>query len=356
MHFKGSSAVVGLFVFTFAVLANAEPFDQFTVEKVRGDSCDIKGKGAPDWKKAAEGAVHPAGSMGRTGGGSTITLAFDEKNRFRILPKTEVVVSVSTRDSKFRKVIDLSMKAGNVEVDLDAFPEKYQFKVQTPTAVCGAVGTRFKVETSGGQNNSFQTEQGSIFAESRQDGSFYAPSIKAGQKLEADAAPGKENSYTRLKVGGGKMPVAFGSRDRNMEVAEGSVVKTAQEHNNSTEQVALKVEGGSVGGHGSGQYVMKDGKIEDLSDDHDGAGLVDDYITLAAKEGALQAKLEKAKSEGASASEISKLQQDLDEAAQKATEKRKALFQHRDVIRRAVRSGVDAIRNRPAQVPRGSSH
>ena len=352
----GWFSALGIFLLAQAFALKAEPFDQFTVEKIRGDSCDIKAKGAQDWGKAAEGAVHPAGSAGRTGGGSTITLAFDEKNRFRILPHTEVVVSVSTRDARFRKVIDLSMKAGNVEVDLDAFPENYQFKVQTPTAVCGAVGTRFKVETSAGRNNSFQTEQGSIFAGSREDGSFYAPSIKAGQKLEADAAPGRENSYTRLKVEGGKMPVAFGSRDRNMDVGDGSVVKTAQERSSSTGQVALKVEGGSVGGRGSGQYVMKDGKIEDLSDDHAGAGLVDDYVSLAEKEGALQARLEKAKAAGASASEISGLEQELNEAAQKATEKRKALFQHRDVIRRAVRSGVDAIRNRPAQAPRSPSH
>ena len=355
MHFNRSAAA-GLLTAAFAFAANAEPFDQFTVEKVRGDSCEIKTRGSGDWKAASEAAVHPAGSGGRTGVGSTITLAFDEKNRFRILPKTEVVVSVSTRDSKFRKVIDLSMKDGNVEVDLDGFPKDYQFKVQTPTAVCGAVGTRFKVSSQGGQNNSFETEQGSIFAGSREDGSFYAPSIKAGQTLEANAAPGSENSYTRVKVRGGKMPVAFGSRDRSLEVSDGAVVRTAQEKSNSTDEVAMKVEGGSVGGQGSGQYVMKGGKIEDLSDDSDGADLVDDYVALAEKEGAMKARLENARASGASSSEISKLEQQVDEAAEKATGKRKALFQHRDVIRRAVRSGVDAIRNRPTQVPRGASY
>jgi FecR-like protein len=351
MHSNRPFILGGLILGVTAFLAHAEPFDQFTVEKIRGDSCQIKAKGAGDWKKASEGGVHASGSGAKTGGGSTMTLAFDEKNKFRVLPKTEVIVSVSTRDSKFRKVIDLSMKDGDVEVDLDAFPEKYQFKVQTPTAVCGAVGTRFKVSSNGAQNSAFETDQGSIFAASREDGSFYAPSIKAGQRLDANAAPGKENSYTRLKVQGGKMPVAFGSRNRTLELTDGSIVKTAQERSNSTDQVAVKVEGGSVGGQGSGQYVMKDGKMEDLSDDQDGADLVDDYVGLSEKEGSLQAKLEKAKASGASSSEISNLEQQLDEAAEKASDKRKELFQHRDVIRRTIRGGVEAIRNRPTQAP-----
>lgn len=353
MHSKKTqSFIVYLSLLAVACAVNAEPFDQFSVEKVRGDSCELKSKGSAEWKKAAEGSVQPAGSAGKTGSGSTITLAFDAKNRFRILPKTEVVVSVSTKDAKFRKVIDLTMKDGNVEVDLDEFPANYQFKVQTPTAVCGAVGTRFKVESQSGQGNVFSTEKGSIFAASRDDGSFYAPTISAGQRLEANVAPGKQNSYTQLKVEGGKMPVAFGSRDKSIDVANGSVVKTAQEHSNSAGEVAMKVEGGSVGGHGSGQYVMRDGKIEDLSDDHDSADMVDDYVSLSEKEGDLRNKLDQAKARGASASEIANLESQLDEAADKATAKRKELFQHRDVIRRAVRSGVDAIRNRPTQVPR----
>lgn len=338
-----------------AAMAHGEPFDQFTVEGTRGDSCQIKAKGASAWAGAAKGSVHPAGSAGKTGGGSTITLAFDEKNRFRILPKTEVLVSVSTRDAKFRKVIDLSMGDGNVEVDLDAFPENYQFKVQTPTAVCGAVGTRFKVQSSGGQSNNFETEQGSIYAASRDDGSFYAPSIKAGQSLQANVAPGKENSYTRLKVQGGKMPVAFGSRSSKLDVSEGAVVQSAQEHGNNTEEVALKVESGSVGGHGQGRYLVKGGKVDDVSDDSDASDMVDDYVSLAQKEGGLRAKLDEAKARGASGAEISKLEKQLDEAADRATEKRKELFQHREVIRSTIRRGVEGLQQRPTQAPRPSS-
>jgi len=344
-------AAAGLLAAALAFAANAEPFDQFTVEKIRGDSCQIRAKGSEDWSTASEGGIHQAGSAGRTGGGSTITLAFDAKNRFRILPKTEVVVSVSTRDSKFRKVIDLSMKDGNVEVDLDGFPKDYQFKVQTPTAVCGAVGTRFKVSSRGGMNSSFEADQGSIFAASKEDGSFYAPSIKAGQSLEALAAPGKENSYARVKVGGGKMPVAFGSRNNTLEVGDGAVVRTAQAKSNSTDEVAMKVDGGSVGGQGSGRYVMKGGKMEDLSNDSAGSGLVDDYVALSETEGDVRSKLEKARASGASSSEISKLERELDAAADEASDKRKELFQHRDTMRSQIRRGIEGIQNRPTRPP-----
>ena len=114
----------------------------------------------------------------------------------------------------------------------------------------------------------------------------------------------------------------------------------------------MKVEGGSVGGQGSGQYVMEGGNMKSLSDDSDGADLVDDYVALAEKEGTLKARLENARASGASSAEISRLEQQVDEAAEKATDKRKELFQHRDVIRRTIRSGVEGIRNRPTQAPR----
>jgi hypothetical protein len=171
-------------------------------------------------------------------------------------------------------------------------------------------------------------------------------------------APGKENSYTRLKVQGGKMPVAFGSRNAKLDVSDGAVVLAAQEHSNNTDDVAMKVESGSVGGHGQGRYLVQNGKVDDLSGDSDAADMVDDYVSLAQKEGGLRAKLDQAKARGASASEISKLEQQLEEAAERATEKRKELFQHREVIRGAVRRGVEGLQQRPTQAPRppSSSH
>jgi hypothetical protein len=330
----------------------AESFEEFTVEKVKGDSCEIKPKGYSGWKKAVEGMKQQAGSSGKTGAASTISLAFDEKNRFRILPKTEVLISTSTHDARFRKIIDLTMTEGNVEVDLDAFPEKYQFKVQTPTAVCGAIGTRFVVGSENGRKNTFQATKGTIFASSREDGSFYTGEIRSGQSLEADLAPGKENSYSELRVRGGKIPVAFGTRDRKMDVNEGSVIVLAQEHSDSANEVAMKVERGQVGGNGAGHYVLKDGKMEDLSNDQKSSDLVNQYLALAEKEGGLKARLEKEKSKVAPKSDLQQMEQELDQAAQKATEKRKELFRNRDQMRRLIRSGTEGIRNRPTSIPR----
>jgi hypothetical protein len=342
--------LTGLLILGIEALSSGEAFDQFTVEKTKGDSCQIRNKGESSWAAAKEGGVHTAGSAGKTGGGSVITLAFDAKNRFRILPKTEVVISSSTKDAKFRKVISVAMSDGEVEAELDELPSDYEFKVQTPTAVCGAVGTRFSVNTDGGRRNTFSTDKGSTYAASREDGSFYASSIKAGQTLEADVAPGKENSYTQLKVEGGKMPVAFGSRSKTLEVSGGSVVSAAQAKTDSTDEVALKVNKGSVGGEGAGRYIVRGGKVEDVSGD-DRSGMVDDYVQLAEEEGSLKAKLARAKARGASESEIERLENDLDQAADDATAARKKLFQYRETIRRTVRDAAEAIRNRPTQKP-----
>jgi len=129
----------GLLVLGVAVLPSfADSFDAFTIQPARGSSCEIKPKDASIWSEAKTGAIHKAGAAGRTGSGSTLTVAFDEQNRFRLLPKSEVVISTSTRDARFLKTVDLAMSKGKVEVDLDAFPKGHQLKVQTPTAVCGA--------------------------------------------------------------------------------------------------------------------------------------------------------------------------------------------------------------------------
>lgn len=108
----------------------AQKFEEFTVKQVRGSSCEVMPEGGA-WKAVKDGEVCKSGAKGRTGAGqSSFVAAFDEQNQFRLLPKTEVVIRTSTRDSRFQKVIDVTMSKGSVEVDLKAFPKGNQMEVR----------------------------------------------------------------------------------------------------------------------------------------------------------------------------------------------------------------------------------
>lgn len=318
----------------------AEKFDAFTIQQTRGSSCEVKPSGNPDWKTAKEGETYKAGAGGRTGGQSTLTVAFDDDNRFRLLPKTEVVIRVSTRDARFRKVIELSMDKGNVEVDLDAFPKGYQLKVQTPTAVCGAVGTRFSVESKSRQENAFRCGKGTISARSREDGSFDAPEIGEGRVLKAEALPGKENSHTRLTAEGGAIAVSVGSKDNKLNVQDGSVLHLAQETAASVKQVVIRVDRGGINDSGKGRYFMDGGSLRDVSQNDKAAGLVDDYIDRSRIEGNCKADLKQAKAQGGSPDKLSEMQSRVDKAAAKASAVRTQL---RDVINMIKTVGTGAI-------------
>lgn len=326
-------------------------FDTFALREVRGPACEVMPAGAAAWGEAREGEIQKAGAKGRTGARSSFVAAFDEQNRFRLLPGTEVAVRASTRDPKFTKVVSLNMDRGGVEVDLKSLPKGYQLKVQTPTAVCGAVGTEFTVRSDRRESNRVECRQGKVFARSVEDGSFNAPGISAGQALEAELAPGKENSHARLKTEGGDMSVAFGSDAARLDVREGSVVQLAQERADSTPRVAMKVERGAVGGSGSGRYVVENGSMKNVSGDERLSGLVDDYVSLARSEGAVRSELESARARGAPTVEVARIQARLDAAAAAATARRNALFA-REEIRRSVRDAMDIERVRPTAIPR----
>ncbi len=328
-------ALAGLLALQAAsVFADDNKFESFSIQKVSGSASKIKAAGASDFKAAQPSETYKAGSVGKTGDQSTITIAFDAENQFRLLPNTEVSISTSTRDPKFRKVVDLTMEKGGVKVDLDNFPKNYQLRVQTPTAVCGAVGTRFEVTSSkDGTSNNFQCDRGSISAKSIDDNGFDAPVISKGQTLQAKAAPGKDNSYTQLSTQGGDMQVAVGSSEK-VNVAENSSFEYAKERGNNP--VALHVKKGSVGGNKEGHYLVDGDKVQDFAKKENGPALMDDYIVAAQKEGDTKAKLGMAKDDATK----EKLEEQLDRDAKDANEKRKAMMEFRRVLGDTIGSGL----------------
>ena len=82
------------------------------------------------------------GTTIKTGRRTTVDLSFSEGNTFRILARTKIKITENARDPRL-KVLHVS--AGSVEMKLDKYPEGHKLQVETPTAVCGVVGTRFIV-------------------------------------------------------------------------------------------------------------------------------------------------------------------------------------------------------------------
>ena len=147
--------IAGMLI-AFTSSLTADPFDTFHVQSIKG-TCKIKAEGASAWDAVQEKAAYKAGSSGKTERASAMTVAFDPQNTFRLLPETEVIIRTSTHAAKFRK-IDLEIahagKNGGVHVT-ENLPEGYKLEVQTPTAVCGTVGTEFEVKIEDNQKKNF---------------------------------------------------------------------------------------------------------------------------------------------------------------------------------------------------------
>jgi hypothetical protein len=330
----------------FAIVSHAgENIESFTVDKMQGKTCQIRPKNG-DYQAAKQGESYKVGSSGKTGAGSWLTITFDKDHRFNLLPNAEVVINRETKNAKFREAgnIILGLQKGKVEVDEKS--KDYSLKVQTPTAVCGAVGTSYSVETTG-NTTIFSCSDGEIKAASEEDNSF-ATSLGEGQGITAATVPGKENSFTRISNPKGKPEVTFASGDAG-KLSGGTVIEFAQEKvKNSNRPVAMRInEGGSVGDKKSGHYIIDGDEFLDASKKEDGVNLVNNYLAAAKKEADVRSK----KAKETSAEEADN-DDEVKKAAEDASEKRKKLLAARSEMRDAVRRGQDMMHGPgPTRVP-----
>ncbi|MCM8525771.1 MAG: FecR family protein [Lentisphaeraceae bacterium] len=135
---------------------------------------------------------------------SQVFIQFSADNTARLLPKT--TLNLSSEEVRHPK---LKLLSGKIALELDSFPKDHKIEVSTPTAVCGAVGTRFEVSYSGEdkqlgidkasstQNQSFACSKGEIYVASN---SFSIGGVKRGQSVTTQAHEGKENAYCAVKL------------------------------------------------------------------------------------------------------------------------------------------------------------
>lgn len=258
-------------------------------------------------------------------------ISFTPKDVFALLPDSEVqVTGTGAANSKFRRL--LKLKSGGLDLDLQGIKSTgSKVEVETPTAICGAVGTRFSVNAGSGD---FKVTEGSIYAKAGGDNSFEAESVNGSFTLN----PGSENAYSKANVSG-----SFKLNGKSYR-ANGVSLQIAEAKGGS--EAAVQISGGSLGGTGSGRYIMSGGSLEPV--DSSKTGTHSEYLAAAQKEGRINVELQSRKAAG---SPVGNLPAQLNAAADKATELRKLLFQRkvvRDTAKETARSVQEVTRQRPA--------
>lgn len=165
---------------------------------------------------------------------SQILIKFSEHNTARLLPRTTLHLSSPKVRHPKLKLLD-----GKVALELDRFPKDHKMEVSTPTAVCGAVGTRFEVSYSGedkqlgidrakaDRNQSFKCTKGEIYIASN---SFRIGGVKQGQAVTTKAYSGKENSYCNIALvkGIGNQSFRISLPDKSEYVAKSTSFEIAK--------------------------------------------------------------------------------------------------------------------------------
>jgi len=134
-----------LLTVALATMASAQNIldPAFRVIKVNGE-CEIGIPGQEGLLAAEESKAYPYGSTIRTGARSSLVIVLSEGNVVRVLANANLVMDESSSDSKIKNV---RLNDGEVEVELNADFHQggNKLNVETATAVCGAVGTHFRV-------------------------------------------------------------------------------------------------------------------------------------------------------------------------------------------------------------------
>ena len=173
----------------------------FKVVKVTNKTAKIRVKGKYVAIKAGTFYEFPVTIKSNS---AQVFIQFTPDNTARLLPKT--TINLSSEKTRHPK---LKLLSGKIALELDNFPKDHKIEVATPTAVCGAVGTRFEVSYSGEdkqlgidkasstQNQSFACSKGEIYVASN---SFKIGGVKRGQAVTTQAHEGQENAYCSVKL------------------------------------------------------------------------------------------------------------------------------------------------------------
>ena len=142
MRFKVPILIAAIFCVFFA----ASCFAEEGILKVAEKSGQVLVKIYPsaDWTDATAGQILKPQDSIKTGEKSNVILAFPDKSSFSLKPMTEITVEELIWDNKGKNAT-VNMSEGELRAIIKKLNTPSQFKVKTPTAICGARGTIFYV-------------------------------------------------------------------------------------------------------------------------------------------------------------------------------------------------------------------
>ncbi len=199
----------------------------FQITSVNGD-CKISIPGQQAFMAAEEFKAYPYGSRVRTGMKSSLVITISEGNIVRVLANADVVMDENTTDTKIKNV---RLNEGEVEIELNRtfYEGGNALNVETATAICGAVGTHFRVASRLEQDLRiviFRVLRGLIRVYGE---NFEVAEMKADTWLSL-LSPA-DRSFLRLKSEKGEFDVRVKNEDgtdRTLETKQGAVIQIWQ--------------------------------------------------------------------------------------------------------------------------------
>lgn len=302
----------------------------FTVSVVHGQAS--LGKDRSSYETAVVGSNHTIPSWGKTEDNSSITIDFNAENRFRLLPDSEAEVTTGGEDdsgSAWHRVVKLNIGSAQFDHNAGTAPVVH-LDCQTPTAVCGAVGTEYEVDATKG---TYSVTSGHIAVSSDQEGELTMSYIGAGGNVVYN--PGRENTYSHGSFTG---TVVIDGKPFRAVDADFTVAKLRD----SSQETAVHIASGTLSGTGSGDYVMDGGDLTKVTGK--AVAIHPQYLAAAQEEGRLS--VERAADEASN--RTFGRDSELRKATAEATRLRKLLFT-RETVREINKQTVQAVQQQAQQ-------
>ncbi len=104
----------------------------------------VKVQPATEWTQATAGQILKKNDSIKTEADGKAVLEFPNNNSVSLKPKTEISIEELVWDAAAKKV-GINMTSGELKTVLNKVDTPSDFKIKTPTAICGARGTIFYV-------------------------------------------------------------------------------------------------------------------------------------------------------------------------------------------------------------------
>ena len=318
------------------LLSHRVDAQNYTVVAAHGDA--ELGKDRSSYKPAEAGSTNSIPSWAKTADNSSLTIAFNPENKFRLLALSEAQVTTggeSDSTSEWHRVVSLKIGQASFDHNLGTAPAVH-LDCETPTAVCGAVGTEYDVDATAGV---YSVSSGQISVSSDQEGALTLTNINAGGTVTYN--PGRENTYSKgnftgtVRIDG----VSFRAADADFTVAK--LV-------DSSSETAVHISSGTLGGTGPGDYLMDGGKLQRVAAGSKAATIHPQYLAAAKLEGRLNVE----RAADRATNRAFGAEAELENATAEATRLRKELFTRetvREINKQTVQSIQDASRNAASQ-------